>query len=143
MYPRLGLKTAVTNYADGWGEKYLMPLIRAGIPPVVGALDGAGFAYEAQEAMREAGWSYEKQRQATIVYRNTENDIPDYQLSPQDAADRQWEWHNARWPRELDRRIVYGGITLAKYRRLNRRERLAFTPSIGRAGAGLSVSGRF
>lgn len=111
MYPRLGLKTAVTNYADGWGEKYLMPLIRAGIPPVVGALDGAGFAYEAQEAMREAGWSYEKQRQATIVYRNTENDIPDYQLSPQDAADRQWEWHNARWPRELDRRIVYGGIT--------------------------------
>ncbi len=24
MYPRLGLKTAITNYADGWGEKYTL-----------------------------------------------------------------------------------------------------------------------
>ena len=39
--------------------------------------------------------------------------------------------------------IVYGGISLAKYRRINRRERVAFTPSLGRTGAGFSISGRF
>ncbi len=111
MNLRIGFKTAVSNYADGWGERYLSPLIAAGIPPVVGAMDGAGFAYEAQEAMKAAGWSYEKQRTACLVFRTTENDIPNYRIDPRDAADAQWAWHSARWPIELDRKIVYGGIT--------------------------------
>ena len=111
MKPRIGFKTHVSNSADGWGAQYLHRLVDAGIPPVVMALDGAGFVFEAQEAMKKAGWSAEKMRSAALVYRNTQNDIPAYHLTPEEAADRQWEYHYSRIPPELDRQLVWLGIT--------------------------------
>jgi len=74
------------------------------------AIDMAGPVWEAQEKMRRAGWSTAKQRQAALVYRHSLNDVPDYRADPVQSARAMWEYHKAKWPPELDRRIVYAGI---------------------------------
>lgn len=110
MRAPIGFKFQSSNSAEGWGVKHLDPLIMAGIPPCVMALDMAGPVWEAQEKMRRAAWSHAKQRTAALVYRHTLNDVPDYRADPAQSAAAMWEYHRQKWPPELDRRIVYGGI---------------------------------
>lgn len=107
----IGFKFTAVNAADGWGAKHLDLLIAAGAPPVVMAIGAAGPVWEAQEKMKRAGWPREKRRAAALVFRHADSDVPDYRADPRTAAEAQWAVHAAKWPGELDRDIVWFGIT--------------------------------
>jgi GH25 family lysozyme M1 (1,4-beta-N-acetylmuramidase) len=107
----IGFKFTAVNAADGWGARYLDPLIAAGVAPVVMSIGAGGPVWEAQEKMKAAGWSREKRRSAGLVYRHADFDVPEYGLDPREAATRQWEYHRLKWPKELDRDVVWFGIT--------------------------------
>jgi hypothetical protein len=121
MKMRYGFKLAAVNAMDGWSVNHIDPLVRAGVPPIVMSIDSSGPLYEAQQKMNGQwpvkpgetpwpAWSLEKQRSAALVYRHSLNDIPEYKLDPRVAAENQWAYHSTKWPKELDRRIVWFGI---------------------------------
>ncbi len=131
MKMRFGFKVITPGAASGrdeegnlmsWGTDYIDPLVRKFIPPVVFALDDAGFVFEVQQRVLgtrsprpgEAPWPRWPQElldQCWFNFRRTENDIPNYKLSPQESAQEMWNYHYAMWPKELDPELTIFGIT--------------------------------
>lgn len=78
-----------------------------GIPVFLKSSDTAGPLYEVQELARQSGVPH------TLVFRfsvgpdGKEYDVPDYNLSPKQAAQEHWVLHASRFPPELDRKYVW------------------------------------
>lgn len=81
---------------DNWMHR----LDEAGIPFFLKAVDNAEPLYNAQEMMKKSGVPH------VLVYRSVD-DLPNYDLSPQEAARQHWELHRNRFPPELDRDKVW------------------------------------
>ena len=101
-YNKIGFHTGVGGNAQGLGE-WMTTLDQAGVPFFLKSVDDAGVIYEAQELMKKSGVPH------TLVYRRTGlgYDLPDYSLSPEDAAINHWDRHIAVFPPELDKSLVW------------------------------------
>lgn len=81
---------------DNWTRR----LDQAGVPFFLKAVDNAEPLYIAQEMMKRSGVPH------VLVYRATD-DLPDYNLPPQEAARQHWQLHRDKFPPELDPSLVW------------------------------------
>jgi hypothetical protein len=93
---------------NGIGD-YMRKLNNAGIPFLMKGTDDAGLCFEGQELGKAKGvdnhliYRVSKAGQGNVV----EYDVPDYAKSPKEAAEEHFEKTAAKWPRELDKSIVW------------------------------------
>ncbi len=97
---KIGFHVGVGGNRTGIGD-WERSLDNAGIPFFLKSVDDAGAIYEAQILAKASGVPH------VLVYRNTQADTPDYNLSPVDAARVHWQFHVSRWPPELDKTMVW------------------------------------
>lgn len=81
-------------------DNWMRRLDEAGIPFFLKTVDNAEPLYIAQEMMKKSGVPH------VLVYRATD-DLPDYNLPPQEAARQHWELHRDKFPPELDPSLVW------------------------------------
>jgi hypothetical protein len=98
-YSKIGFHVSIGGFQEGLGE-WMQELDAAGIPFFLKSVDYAGPIYEAQQLAQASGVPH------TLVYRSSA-DLPNYELSPEEAAIEHWEKHMALFPPELDRRTVW------------------------------------
>lgn len=101
-FAKIGFHTGIGGNMNGLGI-WMQRLDAAGVPFFLKSVDNAGPLAEAQELIRNRGVPH------TLVYRRSGNeyDVPDYSLTPQDAAAKHWALHKAVWPPELDPSLVW------------------------------------
>jgi hypothetical protein len=95
-----------TGIGDWWRA-----LDGAGVPVFYKSVDDAGHLWEFQEHIKSSGSTVPH----TLVYRmstlgqndGNDYDVPNYNKSPEDAADDHWAMHMAKWPPQLDPSIVW------------------------------------
>jgi hypothetical protein len=99
---KIGFHLSVGGNIDGL-DVWMRRLDEAGVPFFLKSADNAGPIYEAQELAKISGVPH------TLVYRRSGNeyDVPDYTLSPQEAAVKHWEAHTSIFPPELDPSMVW------------------------------------
>jgi hypothetical protein len=106
---KIGFHTGPIANETGIGE-WMRAQDRAGVPFFLKSVDHAGTIFEAQEIMRASGVPH------TLVFRTTkwgnlsdgyDYDVPNYNLSPSEAAEVHWQKHKAKFPPELDPRYVW------------------------------------
>ena len=116
MHPPIGFKTAEPAYTDGIVDRFYRPLIAAGIAPVVMSIDSAGHCYDVWKLV--AGTAL--QNAAVMHFRRTGDpttgepngmDVANYDADPVADADRMYDWHIARWPKELPKEYVWTQFT--------------------------------
>jgi hypothetical protein len=104
----IGFHYSVGGNKNGIGD-FMKKLNEAGIPFLMKGADDAGLCFEGQELGKRTGvnnW---------LIYRvstagqpnGVAYDVPDYAKSPRDAAEEHWNKTVAKWPRELDKAIVW------------------------------------
>lgn len=91
--------------------QYTPGLDPEGIPLFLKSSDSAGPLFEVQELAKQSGVPH------TLVFRFSVGpsggpagavyDVPDYSLSPQEAAQKHWALHSSQFPPELDRKYVW------------------------------------
>lgn len=81
-------------------DNWMTRLDEAGVPFFLKTVNNAEPLYEAQEMMKKSGVPH------VLVYRAV-GDLPDYNLSPQEAARRHWDLHRDQFPPELDPSMVW------------------------------------
>ncbi len=96
---KLGFHVSVGGNQTGLGV-WMRRLDEIGVPFFLKSVDYAGPIYEAQQLAQASGVPH------VLVYRST-GDVPDYALSPAEAAREHWEYHRDRFPPELDRNLVW------------------------------------
>jgi hypothetical protein len=101
-FVKIGFHLSVGGNITGlntWMER----LDAAGVPFFLKSVDNAGPIFEAQELARASGVPH------TLVYRRSgvEYDVPNYNLSPQEAARQHWQRHLEVFPPELDPSMVW------------------------------------
>lgn len=101
-FVKIGFHLSVGGNINGlstWMER----LDAAGVPFFLKSADNAGPIFEAQELAKKSGVPH------TLVYRRSgpQYDVPNYSLSPQEAARQHWQAHTAVFPPELDRSRVW------------------------------------
>lgn len=107
-YCKVGFHTGPSGNMTGIGD-YFRRLDDAGIPCVLKSVGNAGPLYELQEMARVSGVPH------VLIYRKSgvsgdqskNYDTPDYDLSPELAAERHWRLHMNAWPPELDPSMVW------------------------------------
>ena len=99
-YNKVGFHAGIAGNATGISD-WMRDLDAAGVPFFLKSADDAGVLLEAQNLAAASGVPH------VIVYRNAGNDVPDYSLSPQAAAQQHWQWHESRFPPELDKSVVW------------------------------------
>lgn len=82
-------------------DNYMVQLDSHGVPFFLKSVDNAEPLYKAQELMKASGVQH------TLVYRSTAFDVPNYDLSPEEAAEMEWEAEKALWPAELDPSLIW------------------------------------
>lgn len=87
-------------------EDWMRRLDAAGVPFFLKSVDNAQPILFAQELMRQSGVPH------VLVYRKAAGgsydwDVPNYALSPQQAAEIHWQAHIDAFPPELDRELVW------------------------------------
>ncbi|MCB8965582.1 MAG: hypothetical protein H6660_01710 [Ardenticatenaceae bacterium] len=100
---KIGFHTAVGGNSAGL-EEWMRQLDAAGIPFFLKSVDNAQPLFFAQELMKQSGVPH------TLVFRRATGDIydvPEYDLSPEEAAYRHWQRHMEVWPPELDPSLVW------------------------------------
>ncbi|MGD8804709.1 MAG: hypothetical protein PVH65_02585 [Chloroflexota bacterium] len=106
---KIGFHTGPNGNETGIGD-WMRALDSAGIPFFLKSVDHAGTIYEAQEIMKASGVPH------TLVFRTTkwgnlgdnyDYDVPNYDLSPYEAAVIHWQAHKAKFPPELDPQLVW------------------------------------
>ncbi len=80
---------------------HLRLLDAAGVPFFLKSASNAEPLYYAQQMMQASGVPH------TLVYRSTEWDVPEYHLSPDEAAQLHWQRHRDTFPPELDPNLVW------------------------------------
>jgi hypothetical protein len=98
-FAKIGFHVSVGGNLRGLGE-WMRRLDEAGVPFLLKSVDYAGPIYEAQELMRSSGVPH------VLVFRSNV-DVPNYELSPAEAARAHWETHRGLFPPELDRSLVW------------------------------------
>jgi hypothetical protein len=75
----------------------------AGVPFFLKSADNAGPLFEAQKLAQASGVDH------TLVFRRSGDlyDTPNYDLSPQQAAEQHWQLHRTAFPPELDPSLVW------------------------------------
>ena len=81
-------------------DNWMRRLDQAGVPFFLKTVDNAEPLYIAQEMMRQSGVPH------VLVYRASD-DLPDYNLPPQEAARQHWQLHRDKFPPELDPSLVW------------------------------------
>lgn len=101
-YNKIGFHTGIGGNINGLPD-WMADLDAAGVPFFLKSADNAGPLFEAQQLMEVSGVDH------TLVFRRSGNsyDVPDYNLSPQEAAAKHWALHKAAWPPELDPSLVW------------------------------------
>lgn len=103
-----GFHTGVAGRFDGIGD-FLYDLDAAGVPFFAKCVDGTTSLLDAQRIMRASRVPHHAVfRRAHFPHNQGGSDVPDYTLSPAEAARRQWEAHVAQWPPELDPTLIFG-----------------------------------
>lgn len=101
-FNKIGFHISPGGYAQGLGD-YFRALDAAGIPACIKGTDYAGPVFELQELAKASGVPH------VLVYRKSGDgwDVPDYNLSPFDAAAIHWQKHRDVFPPELDKDWVW------------------------------------
>ncbi|MFZ0545295.1 MAG: hypothetical protein WAM60_07645 [Candidatus Promineifilaceae bacterium] len=101
-FVKIGFHLSVGGNINGL-DTWMQRLDAAGVPFFLKSADNAGPIFEAQELAKKSGVPH------TLVYRRSgqEYDVPDYSLSPQEAARKHWDAHIAVFPPELDPSMVW------------------------------------
>ena len=101
-YNKIGFHMGPAGNAVGL-TAWMQSLDTAGVPFFLKSVDDAGAIYEAQEMMKASGVPH------TLVYRRSGlgYDLPDYNVSPEEAAVGHWARHLAVFPPELDKELVW------------------------------------
>lgn len=103
---KIGFHTGMDGNTEGLFE-YMQQLDSSGVPFFLKTVDNAEFVYYAQEMAKVSGIPH------TLVFRahsgtgNYDYDVPNYNLSPKEAARIHWEEHKAVFPPELDPSYVW------------------------------------
>ena len=99
---KIGFHTGVGGNRVGLGD-WMRRLDMAGVPFFIKTADDSGPLVEAQEIVRSSDVPH------TLVYRRSGNefDIPNYDLPPEEAAQRHWQMHKEAFPEELDPNLVW------------------------------------
>ena len=83
-------------------EEWMTALDDAGIPFFLKSVDDVGSLATAQSLAQTSGITH------TLVFRaSTQDDVPNYDLSPAEAAQQHWQAHTAAFPLSLDPRLVW------------------------------------
>jgi hypothetical protein len=82
-------------------DDYMAQLDSNRVPFFLKSVDNAEPVYKAQELMRVSGVEH------ILLFRTTAYDVADYHLSPEAAAELDWERELALWPPELDPSLVW------------------------------------
>ncbi len=98
-YAKIGFHLSVGGNRMGLGE-WMRRLDEAGVPFFLKSVGDAGPLYEAQQIAAASGVPH------TLVFRS-HGDVPDYNLTPAEAARRHWEYHRDLFPPELDPQVVW------------------------------------
>jgi hypothetical protein len=101
-FVKIGFHLSVGGNITGLNT-WMQRLDAAGVPFFLKSADNAGPIFEAQELAKKSGVPH------TLVYRRSGNqyDVPNYSLSPQEAARQHWQAHTTIFPPELDRSRVW------------------------------------
>lgn len=99
-YNKIGFHVGIGGNRTGIGD-YMRRLDSARVPFFLKSADEAGVILEAQQLVYASGVPH------TLVYRDSSNDVPNYNLPPAEAARIHWDYHISRWPPELDKNIVW------------------------------------
>jgi len=101
-YNKIGFHTSPGGYEQGLGD-WMRALDAAGIPFCIKGADYAGPVWEGQQLAKESGVQH------VLVYRRSGQgwDVPNYDLSPFDAAAIHWQQHRDAFPPELDKDWVW------------------------------------
>ncbi|MEM7332156.1 MAG: hypothetical protein AAF490_08690 [Chloroflexota bacterium] len=104
-YVKVGFHVGVGGNSDGLDE-WMLALDAAGVPFFLKSVDNAQPILFAQQLMRQSGVPH------VLVYRKTgkneyDYDVPNYDLSPQQAAEIHWNAHISNFPPELDPSLVW------------------------------------
>lgn len=101
--PKIGFHVgAGGGNLNGLGD-WMRDLDDKGIPFFLKSANNAGPLFEAQELMKESGVPH------ILTYRYAGNyfDVPNYHMTPEEAALIHWERHMSVWPPELDPSMVW------------------------------------
>ncbi len=101
-FVKIGFHLSVGGNINGL-DTWMQRLDAAGVPFFLKSADNAGPIFEAQELAKKSGVPH------TLVYRRSgpQYDVPNYDLSPQEAARQHWDAHIAVFPPELDPSMVW------------------------------------
>jgi hypothetical protein len=101
-FVKIGFHTSVGGNRQGL-DVWMRRLDEAGVPFFLKSVDDAGPLFEAQQLVQASGVPH------TLVYRRSGNeyDVPNYSLSPDEAARQHWQLHRDVFPPELDPSIVW------------------------------------
>ncbi len=103
-YAKIGFHVGVGGNTEGL-DTWMRELDAAGVPFFLKSVDNAEPLYVAQEMMRQSGVPH------TLVYRKVSGgafvNVPNYELSPEEAALHNWQLHTEAFPPELDPSLVW------------------------------------
>ncbi len=109
-FSKIGFHTSVGGNPTGIGD-HLSRLDAAGVPFFIKAADSMTGLFDAQIIMRQSSVPHTAVFRRSVRYNGCEKidnpDVPDYNLSPEEAAVKHWAWHKAGLPPELDRELVW------------------------------------
>lgn len=109
-FSKIGFHTSVGGNPTGIGD-HLRRLDAAGVPFFIKAADSMTGLFDAQMLMRKSSVPHTAVFRRSVGYQGAkpiENpDVPDYNLSPEEAAEKHWTWHKAGLPPELDRNLIW------------------------------------
>jgi len=97
-FAKIGFHTGAGGGNTEGLDDWMIELDAAGVPFFLKSVDDPHYLIQAQELAGTSGVSH------TLVFRRSGPgyDIPDYNLSPEEAARNHWEHHKAAFPPELD-----------------------------------------
>ena len=99
-FAKIGFHVGIGGTVVGLDE-WMQRLDSAGVPFFLKSADNAEPIFKAQNLMQASGVPH------VLVFRTTNDSVPDYNLSPEVAAAQNWALHKAAWPPELDPSLVW------------------------------------
>ena len=110
VHPKIGFHCGPGGNPTGIGD-HLRRLDAAGVPFFIKSTDSMTGLFDAQLLMVNSSVPHTAVFRRSVPYEGAapiENpDVPDYTLSPQEAAERHWAWHKAGLPPELNRQLIW------------------------------------
>ncbi len=109
-FNKIGFHVGPGGNTTGLSE-WMQQLDAACVPFFLKSADSGGPLWEAQQLMKVSGVLHTLVFRRSVPYQGAapigNPDVPDYNLDPQTAAQKHWEWHKAGFPPELDPSLVW------------------------------------